>query len=270
MRFETIVCGVDGSAESYAALEQARRLLAPGGRLVAVTACDETLAVHAGAGAGRIAAELRAEAAATRAAAERLLERLSGSTAVIVRGRAAGALRRVVERERADLLVVGSSGTGRAVGALLGSVATTMLHEAPCPVLVARPAPPGAFPRRIVVGVDGSPESLRAHAVAVTLAATVGATLRAITASAEPVAALTAASADADLVVLGSRGRRGVASLGSVGERVAHRARCSVLVLRPAPDLGRGRHPGRMGRSPDGGRARGAEPWKKTRAEGAR
>jgi nucleotide-binding universal stress UspA family protein len=35
------------------------------------------------------------------------------------------------------------------------------------------------------------------------------------------------------LVVIGSSGRTGIKALGSVSERVAHRARCSVLVARP-------------------------------------
>jgi nucleotide-binding universal stress UspA family protein len=37
----------------------------------------------------------------------------------------------------------------------------------------------------------------------------------------------------ADLVVVGSRGLRGLKALGSVSERVAHQARSSVLVVRP-------------------------------------
>jgi nucleotide-binding universal stress UspA family protein len=43
----------------------------------------------------------------------------------------------------------------------------------------------------------------------------------------------TAAREGVSLVVLGSRGLSGVRALGSVSERVAHRARCSVLVARP-------------------------------------
>ena len=46
--------------------------------------------------------------------------------------------------------------------------------------------------------------------------------------------ALTAASAGADLIVLGSRGLHGLKSLGSVSERVAHRAPCSTLIVRAA------------------------------------
>jgi nucleotide-binding universal stress UspA family protein len=37
---------------------------------------------------------------------------------------------------------------------------------------------------------------------------------------------------DPDLLVVGSRGLQGIRSLGSVSERVAHEARCSVLVVR--------------------------------------
>jgi nucleotide-binding universal stress UspA family protein len=38
----------------------------------------------------------------------------------------------------------------------------------------------------------------------------------------------------AALIVMGSRGRTGLAALGSVSERVAHRAGCSVLIVRRA------------------------------------
>ena len=43
---------------------------------------------------------------------------------------------------------------------------------------------------------------------------------------------LVAASKDADLLILGSRGRHGFSALGSVSERVAHKASCPVLVVR--------------------------------------
>jgi nucleotide-binding universal stress UspA family protein len=50
--------------------------------------------------------------------------------------------------------------------------------------------------------------------------------------SGKPVGALLEASEQADLVVLGSRGLHGLRALGSVSERVAHEASCSVLVVR--------------------------------------
>ena len=39
--------------------------------------------------------------------------------------------------EQATLVAVGSHGHSRAAGIVLGSVATAMLHEAPCSVLIA-------------------------------------------------------------------------------------------------------------------------------------
>lgn len=232
--FQTIVCAVDGSLEGFEALRQARRLVAPGGRLLAVTACEGFLAVHAGVNAPRIAAELRAEASRTRAEAEQILAGLENAEALVVRGRPVEVLRGAIEREEADLLALGSHGNGRAVGLLLGSVASTMLHEAACSVLLARRgALPGPFPQRVVVGVDGSPGAAAAERVATSLRTQVGATVRSVAAS-DPLPELEAASEAADVLVVGSRGLRGIASLGSVSERIAHRAHCSVLVVRQA------------------------------------
>ena len=52
---------------------------------------------------------------------------------------------------------------------------------------------------------------------------------------AHPVEALVDASRDAGLLVVGSRGLHGLRALGSVSERVAHSAACSVLVVRSRP-----------------------------------
>ncbi len=252
MSFAAVVCGVDGSEAGFRALEQGRRLLAPGGRLLAVTVSDEAVAVHAGVEASRFAEQLRAEAEEARAAAEQLLAGQPGASAVVVRGRALAELLRAIADERADLVAVGSHARTRAQGIVLGGVATTLLHDAPCPVLVARRAPdPGAFPRSVIVGVDGSPAAAHAAEVGAEIARLTGATLRRIAAlggkspavgdpgdaqrdAREPVEALEAAAAEGDLIVVGSRGLHGLAALGSVSERIAHRARSSVLVVRHA------------------------------------
>ena len=56
---------------------------------------------------------------------------------------------------------------------------------------------------------------------------------RGYTSSADnPVDALLSFAGASDLLVVGSRGLKGIRSLGSVSERVAHEAVCSVLVVR--------------------------------------
>jgi nucleotide-binding universal stress UspA family protein len=49
-----------------------------------------------------------------------------------------------------------------------------------------------------------------------------------------PAHALLTAATGCDLLVVGSRGLHGIRALGSVSERVAHEAPCSVLVVRNA------------------------------------
>jgi nucleotide-binding universal stress UspA family protein len=180
----------------------------------------------------------------------------SPTTSRKVAGAPAEGLVTLLERGDATLVAVGSKGTGRVAGVLFGSVATRLLHDAPCSVLVARRSPlPGEFPQRIVVGVDGSPESAAAFAAAAELGHRFGADVRPIVAIGDrkpqpdpvrvrriadtvivdpetPVTALTEASSSVDLVVVGSRGLHGIRSIGSVSEQIAHNALCSVIVVR--------------------------------------
>jgi nucleotide-binding universal stress UspA family protein len=129
-----------------------------------------------------------------------------------------------------------------------------MLHEAPCSVLIARPCgEPERFPRSIVAGFDGSDAAREALSVARDLAERSNLTLRVVAAAGgeklpldpirehapdaslderPPVDALVAESANADLLVVGSRGLHGLAAIGSVSERVAHQSKSSVLVVR--------------------------------------
>lgn len=139
-----------------------------------------------------------------------------------------------IELSGATLAVVGCRGFSRPQGIARGAPTTTIVHEAPCSVLVVRETDArDAWPRTIVAGLDGTPESERAVSVARLLAARLGSRLYVVTATrADPVSVLAEESEGADLLVVGSRGLRGVRALASVSERVAHEARCPVLVVK--------------------------------------
>ena len=83
-----------------------------------------------------------------------------------------------------------------------------------------------------MLGVDGSAEAALAENAARDLADRFDAQLERLESIPNPVTTLVEASREADLLVVGSRGLHGVKALGSVSERVAHEARCSVLVVR--------------------------------------
>lgn len=254
MTIERVVCGVDGSPEGLVAVRQAAAVRDPDGELLAIAVSETTLAVHAKFEAAAWAERLRAEAEEARVAAEHALADTPGAVTRVVEGDPAETLLQTARRERASLLAVGSHGRSRAAGIVLGSVATRLVHDAPCAVLIARGGDAAQpFPGSIVVGVDGSPDSVRALEVARALGSRTGARVRALAATGgkplhvpldgiEPlelderdsVTALTAAAGPGDLIVVGSRGLHGVAALGSVSERVAHVATASVLVVRPS------------------------------------
>ncbi len=251
--FARILCGVDGSDESAEAVRQATRLAS--GPVHLVACMDVPAATHAGAVSGQLVEQLQVEGDDALARARSVAR--SPTTSQQVAGVPAETLLTLLERTDATLAAVGSKGTARAAGVLFGSVTTRLLHDAPCSVLVARRSPlPGEFPQRIVAGVDGSPESALAFATAAELGDRFGADVRPIVATGDrkqqpdldrvygiadtvivhpekPVTALTKASSSADLVVVGSRGLHGIRSIGSVSERIAHNALCSVIVVRP-------------------------------------
>jgi len=169
--------------------------------------------------------------------------------------------------DEADLVVVGAPVGSRAGGIFLGRTATVLVHRSRVPVLVARRPPDDVpFPQRLLVATDGSDGSDRAVALAAAIARAHGATVGLVHAGAladadrrrrmsEQSVALTEATGTeptwieepehgpdgivsaarswrAALLVVGARGVTGVRALGSVSERVAHRAPCSVLVAR--------------------------------------
>lgn len=250
--FGRVVAGVDGSEPGFEAARQASRLVEPEGRLEIFTAVYLAEASRAGATAPRLVAELDREAAETASRAGAIAGPRAETR--VVNGPPLATLMRELTEQDATLAVVGTHGHSRMSEIMLGGVVGQLLHDAPCSVLVARPpAAEALFPRAIVAGADGSPESAIAVAAAQYLAERFSVPLTVITAlggkdvdlaaaqrvatvttvDEHPVRALVDASSDADILLVGSRGLHGLRSLGSVSERVAHRAPCSVLVVRP-------------------------------------
>ena len=147
----SIVCGVDGSPDSQAALEVAARLSARLGlRLVIAHVAEPAYIPYAAAApfggmVGRHA--VMAEAKSEEKAAERLLEHIvvaAGFTDAerrAVVGVPAERLADLADDEDAELIVVGSRGRGAFKSAFLGSVSNSLVGVARCPVLIV---PPGA------------------------------------------------------------------------------------------------------------------------------
>jgi nucleotide-binding universal stress UspA family protein len=126
---------------------------------------------------------------------EEARERLDGLT-VETRGfgggSPAGVMTEIAEAEDVDLVVVGSPHRGAIGRALIGSVAESLLHGAPCAAVVAprgyadeRPHEPF---RQIAVAYDGTPEAKAALRRAEAVAMRTNAALEILTVVAPPVA----------------------------------------------------------------------------------
>jgi nucleotide-binding universal stress UspA family protein len=174
----------------------------------------------------------------------------------------------IAETENADLLVIGSTEAGAAKQMLLGSVARTAARRSACPVVVVNGTGVRSIDQ-IVIGVDGSSAAATAldwacaeadlHGSSLTIVhareagmfldeaqralETAVAECRARTTSpvsaeladGTAVEALVRASHNADLLVIGSRGRSGfkTALFGSVALTVSENAVCPVAVTHP-------------------------------------
>jgi len=185
--------------------------------------------------------------------------------------------------EDADMVVVGSHGRGAVGRALLGSVSSGVLRGAACPVaIIPADEPDIREDAPVLVGIDGSPASELATAIAFDEASRRGVDLRAVHAWSDveildlggldwpalqeeseqilaerlagwqerypdvavqrlvvcdrPARELVNQSKSAQLVVLGSRGRGGIARvlLGSVSNAVVHSVHTPIIVARAA------------------------------------
>jgi nucleotide-binding universal stress UspA family protein len=154
--------------------------------------------------------------------------------------------------ERGTIVTVGSRADGRTG---LGSVASAMLHDAPCSVLIAHADDAGDGD--LVVGFDGSGGARRALGVGRELTERLSLKLRFLVATGDAhspspewsrdelgpdadliedprtaLEALTDASTRAGLLILGSRHLPAALALSSVSEQTAQCATCPVLVVR--------------------------------------
>jgi len=146
-----ILLGTDGSDDAIAAASTALGLLAAADEVVVVCIVEPpsvaTAGLESGFAGGVAAPELVDEAwAAAKSDAAAMLERtvaaLESTSAAVVSLAEAGSpgptLCRLATERHADVVVVGSRGRGALKRALLGSVSSHVVHNAPCAVLVVR------------------------------------------------------------------------------------------------------------------------------------
>jgi nucleotide-binding universal stress UspA family protein len=265
--FERIVAGTDGSDTANLAMEHAVDIAARvGAELIVVSAyrfAPERPAPATGQPSGdESKAAFSPEAAIAHALLRDVEARHAERMAIRTRavpGEAATGLIRAAEEESADLLVVGNLGMSRSQF-LMRSIPGRVAHRAPISVLVVDTVH-GRRPGygRILVGVGTSASGMRAAEVAAALAEGMGATLTAAVVGSgpsereaahrlegrwpeldvrllpgSPAAELCklAESARYDLLVVGNRGSGGPRRfLGSVPDKVSHRARTNVLIV---------------------------------------
>ncbi len=254
--FASILCGVEGGSGSDQAVRQAIALAEPGAAL-------RFLAVYTVFRFSKYTEEELQQSLEEAAA-------LAGEAGLqasieVVRGRYAVDVL-LAEGEQDDLLVLGSHDRSRATGIVIGSTASKAARETQSSMLIARePQTPGKFPGAILVASDGSPGSWGAARAAAKIAVAFGVPLELVHVAedvdpgrhsviedqiselgdrigeapglSEPAGHPTQAIIEAarskgsSLLVCGRRGLHGIKALGSVSERVVHRAPCSVMLI---------------------------------------
>jgi nucleotide-binding universal stress UspA family protein len=147
----TIVCGVDGSHDSRAALNVAAGLAKRlGARLVLAHAVEHARTPYEVTDPlGGLAPQVRVAARdnTEEEDGKRLLDRIAFQSGLktarrrVVIGNPAERLAELADDEGAELIVVGSRGRGAFKAAFLGSVSNSLVGVARCPVLIV---PPGA------------------------------------------------------------------------------------------------------------------------------
>jgi nucleotide-binding universal stress UspA family protein len=266
--FSDILCAVDGSRGATEAVRQAIALCGPD------TALDFLAVTYAiGVGLTSVAelSEQRARAGLEEAA--RLAKQAGVHASTELRSGTPASDLLLAEAVKHDLLVLGCHGGSRVGGVMLGSTVTQVAHRTEQALLVARrSADGGDLPKRVLLATDGSSGSWAAARVATPIAQAQGAQLRVVyvpegthperyrevlkqiamiekATGAAPAVIDTpghaaeriieaARTGQSSLIAIGQRGVKGIKALGSVSERVVHRAPCSVMVVPPGAEGG--------------------------------
>jgi len=139
MSLQSIVCGVDFSKASAAALKTAAALAYANGGQLTVVFVDDPLLVAA----AKAAHDLRGGPAPALEELKRFISQsldeeslVSDTQATIAVGEPATELFNAARQAHAGLLVLGTHGSGRGTRLLFGSTLTRVLHLARLPVLV--------------------------------------------------------------------------------------------------------------------------------------
>jgi nucleotide-binding universal stress UspA family protein len=175
--YRKILVGYTGDERGHEALSLARVLAEPtGAALLVATAVTAQ-------GHPWEAEVIRNRRREAKLNIERAVAALAPELAVSVRALAgpstAGTLCKLAEDDHADLLVLGSTRRGWAGRVLIGTTASQLLNNAPCPIVVAPHgySPPETGLRTIAVAFDGSPQSEEALRWATRTATASGAAL---------------------------------------------------------------------------------------------
>ena len=260
-RFADILCAIDGTSESMAAVEQAAVLAEPGAELTILTA---TAFSSGGRQRSPAIGPARAQEITDRALA---IAREAGVDSVVevdpdgpppsvILGWAEGR----------DLLALGAPPTSLIGSRFVRGVADAALGSFTTSMLIARPTPDGGrFGERVIVASDGHEGSDELVALAGRVTRTLGAEIRLVH-SGSPSSSSTAKAASqaaalheatgsgkalivsdgartaiaesaedfgASLIIMGSRRPKGLVQLGSVSAWVVHDGPCSVLIMPP-------------------------------------
>lgn len=156
-----ILFATDGSDDAKAALAYLTQWPLPEGSRVRIVTVSERRPPRADLPA------LQAFHDALTADRRRLVEQTRGSLSIpapieadVLEGTACDEIVRDAQEWWADLVVLGARGLGAFDTALLGSVSLDVARHAPCAVLVVKGGPTRL--ERVVVGIDGSDESVNA------------------------------------------------------------------------------------------------------------